>query len=115
MKEPISENARVEHIFNCIKEIETAIAGKTFESFVEDHVLRIAIVKWLEIIGEAANHISNKTKEGNDKIEWKRMIGLRNVAVHEYFGINYETIWETATISLQQLKEEMKTINLSTE
>ena len=74
--------------------------------------LRIAVVKWLEIIGEAANHISDEVREKNETIEWYKMIGLRNIAVHEYFGINYKTIWETASVSLRQLKKEIDTIKL---
>jgi uncharacterized protein with HEPN domain len=46
----------------------------------------------------------------NEKVELRKMIGLRNVVIHEYFGINYDTIWQTATISLQQLKNEIRAI-----
>jgi len=110
MKGSISDETRIEHILDCIYEIENAISGYNYISFISNHVLRIAVVKWLEIIGEATNHISEGTKQKNDTIEWNKMIGLRNVVVHEYFGINFETIWNSATISLILLKQELTTI-----
>jgi len=110
MKGSISDEARVEHIWESISEIERALVNVGFDQFVANHVLRIAVVKWLEIIGEAASKISEKTRKKNVNIEWEKMIGLRHVVVHEYFGINYDTIWQTATISLLQLKKELDTI-----
>lgn len=111
MKDKLSDEVRLRHIHECIREIESAIKGLDYTNFVSDHVLRIAVVKWLEIIGEAANHISDKTKDNNQSVEWRKMKGMRNVVVHEYFGINYEIIWDAATIFLQQLKKELETIN----
>ena len=58
MKDKIGDKARLQHIIESINEIRTAIAGETEETFIKNHVLRIAVVKWIEIIGEAANHIS---------------------------------------------------------
>jgi uncharacterized protein with HEPN domain len=111
MKGKISDEARLGHILESISEIEKAINGHTFESFVDHHVVRIAVVKWLEIIGEAANHISDETKNENNEIEWRKMKGLRNAAVHEYFGINYEVIWNAATLFLEDLKIKIERIN----
>ncbi|OSZ82637.1 hypothetical protein CAP35_05055 [Chitinophagaceae bacterium IBVUCB1] len=111
MKGRFGDNARIEHIKECILEIETAMAGQSYEQFLENHVLRIAVVKWLEIIGEAANHISTELKERSTEIEWNKIISLRNIVVHEYFGINYHIIWEAATIFLNDLKIKIERIN----
>ncbi len=110
MKGKISDEVRLGHILESISEIERAISGYTFETFVDNHVVRIAVVKWLEIIGEATNHISNETKSKYEEIEWRKMIGLRNIAVHEYFGINYEVIWNAATLFLEDLKIKIERI-----
>ena len=111
MKEVISDSVRLQHILECISEIGDAVNGFTFESFSTDHIRRIAVVKWLEIIGEAASHISKETKLKYAKIEWEKMIGLRHIVVHEYFGINYEVIWEAATIHIPDLKLKIEAIN----
>jgi len=112
MREAISDSVRLQHIMECITEIGNAVNGYAFESFSEDHIRRIAVVKWLEIIGEAASHISKETKLKNKEIEWEKMIGLRHIVVHEYFGINYEVIWEAATIHIPRLKSKIEVIIL---
>ncbi len=112
MRDKIGDNARVSHIIEYINEIETAIEGITYDSFCDNHVLRIAVVKWLEIIGEAANHITDNTRDKYPSVEWHKMIGLRNIFVHEYFRIDYAIIWDAATVFLLNLKKEIGTIKL---
>lgn len=110
MKGKIGDAARLNHITDCIGEIENALTGLTFEAFSENHIVRIAVVKWLEIIGEAANHITDETKNQYPEIEWQKMIGLRNIVVHEYFRIDYNIIWDASVYFLNQLKKELETI-----
>ncbi|HEY2726600.1 MAG TPA: HepT-like ribonuclease domain-containing protein [Parafilimonas sp.] len=98
MRDEISNKVRLYHIIECADEIGEAIKNENFESFAANHVLRIAVVKWIEIIGEAAASITNEFKEEHNEINWRGIIGIRNVVVHEYFGIKYELIWETATL-----------------
>ncbi len=62
MRDKIGDDARICHIIEYINEIETAINGVNYEAFCDNHVLRIAVVKWLEIIGEAANNITDETR-----------------------------------------------------
>jgi uncharacterized protein with HEPN domain len=95
MRGRIGDKARLQHIIESANEIQLAIQGETEASFVENHVLRIAVVKWIEIIGEAANHISEETRNAVT-VEWSEIIGLRHIVVHEYFGINYDAIWNIA-------------------
>ncbi|MBI2729459.1 MAG: DUF86 domain-containing protein [Sphingobacteriales bacterium] len=104
MRGKIGDKERLNHISDCINEIETAVKGINKEQFVSNHVLRIAVVKWLEIIGEAANYISAGLKEKHPGIEWKKITGLRNIVVHEYFGINYDIIWLIVKTELDNLK-----------
>ena len=111
MRGSIGDDARIKHILDCIGEIESAITGFTFEGFSSNHVLRIAVVKWLEIIGEAANHITDETKNKYEEIEWQKMIGLRNIVVHEYFRIDFGIIWDAASVFLPLLKKELWNIN----
>jgi uncharacterized protein with HEPN domain len=112
MRGRIGDNARISHIVEYIDEIEKAIEDVNFESFCSNHVLRIAVVKWLEIIGEAANNITDETKDKYPGVEWHKMIGLRNIVVHEYFRIDFGIIWDAATVFLLQLKKEIGTIKL---
>ena len=108
MKGKMADKVRLQHIFDSIAEITLAVSGKTKKEFVDNHILRIAIVKWIEIIGEAANHISQETKESAVEIEWNMIIGLRHIVVHEYFGINYDIIWNIAIIEIPILSQKIE-------
>jgi uncharacterized protein with HEPN domain len=110
MRDEISNKVRLYHIIECADEIERALKNKDFETFAADHVLRIAIVKWIEIIGEAAANITKQFKEKHNEINWQGIIGMRNVVVHEYFGIKYELIWETATLHVPEVKKQISII-----
>ena len=104
MRGSLGDKARLLHINDSIDEIQSAVSNKNFDEFVKDHVLRIAVVKWLEIIGEASNHITEATKMKAGKLDWNKIIGMRNFVVHEYSGINYDTIWKTVNYKLEELK-----------
>lgn len=64
----------------------------------------------MEIIGEASNHISDETKHRFSSVEWTQIVGMRNVFVHEYFGIDTNLVWEIIESDIPDLKEKMKEI-----
>lgn len=67
-------------------------------------LLKSALMAQLMIIGEAANKISDELKTTHTEIEWDKMIGMRNVLIHEYFGVVWEIVWDTIKIDLPKLK-----------
>ena len=75
-----------------------------YETYKADYKLRLAIVKLIENIGEASNGISPKTIKKLPGIEWSVLKGIRNVLVHEYFGIDYEIIWNSIKENIPELK-----------
>jgi len=76
-------------------------------------MMRFASVKQIEIIGEAANHISDETKEKFSEIQWRQITGLRHVLVHEYFGIDSRLIWQIIVDDIPLLKIKIKEVLLS--
>ena len=64
-----------------------------FDAFVKDRMVRSAVERNLQIIGEAARHVSQNVKDEHPNISWRSMVGLRNVLTHEYGDIRYEVIW----------------------
>lgn len=104
MRSSFGDKARLLHINDSINEIQAAVANKIFDEFVNNHILRLAVVKWLEIIGEASNHITEETKLKAGNLDWNKIIGMRNFVVHEYSGINYDVIWRTINTQLEELK-----------
>jgi uncharacterized protein with HEPN domain len=67
-------------------------------------MMRFACIKQMEIIGEASNHISTETKESYPGIEWAQIVGMRNVFVHEYFGVDLSIVWTIIKNDLPELK-----------
>ncbi len=83
----------LEDILDCIEKIRIYTHSLTFDVFAEDSKTIDAVVRNLEIIGEASNRLPNEIKENNPHIDWHKMRGLRNRIAHGYFGINHKIIW----------------------
>jgi uncharacterized protein with HEPN domain len=67
----------------------------------------IATLRQLEIIGEASNRLSAEIVNNNSSVPWARIIGLRNIVIHEYFGVDEYTIWNIIKINLPDLKQKI--------
>ncbi|GAB3790673.1 DUF86 domain-containing protein [Spirosoma horti] len=93
MKRRINEEARVQHMLNAIIEIQEFVSNTVYEEYLQDRKLQLALTRLIEIIGEASNHVAEETKNRFSEIEWRVLTGIRNVIVHEYFGIDYDIIW----------------------
>lgn len=94
----------IEDILQAIDKIEDYSKKLSFNQFSRKEIVVDAIMRNLEIIGEASRNIPNEMRKNNSQIPWKRMIGLRNIAIHEYFGIDLEIIWEIITKNLPETK-----------
>ena len=73
-------------------------------------MMRFACVKQIEIIGEAANFISPETKVLFSDLEWKQIIGMRHILVHEYFGMDFELVWQVIITDLPELKQKIEKV-----
>jgi uncharacterized protein with HEPN domain len=107
MRGKLGDKVRLQHIHDAINEIEAYLAGADFREFAENSMMRFACVKQMEIIGEASNHISEEIKLKFSDIEWLQIIGMRNVFVHEYFGVDSNLVWEIINSDLPELKEKV--------
>ena len=83
-------------IREAIQRISTYTAGLTYEEFMKDIKTQDAVVRNLEIIGEATKNLSAGLKKSYPKIPWKDLMGMRDKMIHHYFGINYEIVWTIA-------------------
>src|SRR5690606_37316448 len=104
MKDKAGDLQRLMHIFESIKEIESYTSNVSIEIFLSNSMMRFASIKHIEIIGEAANYISDETKINFSDIEWRQIIGLRHILVHEYFGIDEFIIWQIIIEDIPKLK-----------
>jgi uncharacterized protein with HEPN domain len=78
-------------------------AGKTRAQFDADETLRLALSYLLQIIGEAASHVSRDTKRAHPDIPWRSIVGMRHRLVHGYFQIDEDVVWKTVTTELEPL------------
>jgi uncharacterized protein with HEPN domain len=84
---------------------ENFLEGMSLEKLTKDKKTVYAVVRSIEIIGEATKHIPDSIRKKYPEIPWKRMAGMRDKVIHEYFGVNLEVVWRT-------LKEEIPPIKV---
>jgi uncharacterized protein with HEPN domain len=110
MKNKISDKERLLHILDSINNIQEFTDGLSFDEFMQNLMLRLACVKLLEIIGEAAGSMSDDTVDQFTNIEWPIIKSFRNILVHEYFGIDYKIVWNAILHRLPELKANIERI-----
>jgi uncharacterized protein with HEPN domain len=107
MQDRLGDKIRLLHIIDAINEIENYIQDTDLKGFVDNSMMFNASLRQLEIIGEASNRLSEELLNRTPSIPWARIIGLRNLVIHEYFGVDDFTIWNVIKINLPFLKEKV--------
>ena len=100
----------LEDMFQSMQRIEEYLGDLDFKKFKMTHIVVDAVVRNFEIIGEASRKIPSDIQEKYPEIPWRKMYGLRNLIAHEYFGIDYEMIWEIAKNNLPQNRKDLQKI-----
>ena len=98
----------LEDILTSISRIETYLGKLSFEEFGKDQKTIDAVVRNLEIIGEAARNIPEDFSEKYSDLPWQEMVSMRNKVIHEYFGIDLNILWQTAKKDLPSLRTKIK-------
>jgi uncharacterized protein with HEPN domain len=107
MQGKLGDKARLLHIRDAILEIKGYIGMTPFDEFLNNSMMRFACIKQLEIIGEASNYLSEELQTQFSEIEWAQIVGMRNVFVHEYFGIDNRLVWEIIKKDIPVLEEKI--------
>ena len=100
----------LEDILICMEKIHTYIDGLTYDQFENDSKTQDAIIRNIEVIGEAVKQLSDAIRTKQPTIPWKEIAGTRDRLIHGYFGVNIDIIWEIATIDIPKLKAEIEEI-----
>jgi len=99
-----SDSTYLRHILDAIEKIEHYLSDTDYESFVHNDMMTDAVIRELMIIGEAASNLSDKFQEEHPDVIWWKIKAMRNVLVHEYFGVNLKIVWDTCKNNLPTLK-----------
>jgi uncharacterized protein with HEPN domain len=97
------DDAYLLDILKACEKIVRYADGKSFDEYAADEVLRDAVERNIEIIGEAARKISNEFKQEHTEIPWRKIIAQRNVLIHEYGTVDDREIWEVVTVHVPVL------------
>lgn len=97
------DDERLQDILEAIEQIEK-YASKGLKALEEDELVQVWMVHYLGIIGEAANRLSDETKKKYPSVPWRKIVGMRNYIVHEYFKIDAQIIWNAIEKEIPKLK-----------
>lgn len=101
---------RLFDILDAIDRITSYVAGMTYEEFLTDWKTQDAVARNIEIIGEAARCLPLDFKESHPDIPWDEIVGMRNVIVHQYFGILPDVVWDVVQNELPLLRSRIATL-----
>lgn len=94
----------LDDILEAIEKIHAYTGEMTYEAFVGDPKTQDAVIRNLEIIGEAASRLPDSVKDVAAEIEWRKIVGLRNILAHEYFGVSIPVVWDVIKNKLVPLE-----------
>lgn len=97
----------IHDILECIDYVESYTKGITLEDFYENTEKQDAVIRRLEVIGEASTQIDSSFKEMHDQIPWRKMTGMRNILIHGYSGVSLETVWNVLQKEIPLLKKKL--------
>ncbi len=100
----------VGHMLDVACSIAARAAGRTRGEYDEDENLQLALTHLVQMVGEAARHVSEAFRQSHPQIPWKNIIGMRHRVVHDYLHVDYELVWEVATVDIGSLIVELNKI-----
>ncbi len=105
------DKAYLKDMLDAISDIEVFIGNINEAEFYKNKEKKYAVVRALEIIGEAVKNLSKELRAKHKEIPWKEIVGMRDKLIHWYFGIKWELVWETVKNKIPELKDQLLKIS----
>ena len=97
------DSERLKDIREAIQRVESYVSGLSYEDFLDDTKTQDAVIRNIEIMGEAAKGVSEAVRETLPSIPWHNIAGMRDRLIHDYFGVNLDIVWQVVSEELPQL------------
>ena len=102
------DRLRLQHMLDAGREAVRFTQGKTRDDLDRDRVLALALVKLLEIVGEAASRVTTESQQAHPDIPWRDIVAMRNRLIHGYFDVDLDRVWDTVTDDLPPLLAQLE-------
>ena len=108
MREKIRDKGRLQHILDAIEKALAFTENVSFDEYIANVLLKYAVVKCVEIVGEASYKLTREFRTQHPEIEWRDIISMRHILVHGYYQTEDDTVWDTVKNFLPPLKEQIQ-------
>ncbi len=100
----------IHHMLDAIIQIQKYVKNLTDKKFLRSQMIKDAVIRQITIIGEASRQLSPEFQKNHPQIPWGNVIGMRNILVHDYLGVDYVEVWRVTQEDLPVLKKQLKQI-----
>lgn len=101
------DSVYLRHILDAVNDIDEFVKDMDKERFLSNKAIKYAVVRSIEIIGEASKHLSKKFREQHKDIRWEDICGMRDKLIHDYIGVDYSVVWKVVERDIPSLKKKL--------